>query len=119
MPSVVTKHPPVQLSLLQALLTGLVSSGPGPEDELGEPSHGPARLELPDDVEQVKVAVDAEQGAIVDEGVGGGEPLAPAGGPGEEVVAATDGEVADAALDATVVDLETTIQSNAERRHAD
>ena len=40
-----------------------------------------------DDVEQVQVGVDAEQGTVIDEGVGGGEPLAAAGGAGEEVVA--------------------------------
>ena len=109
MPVVVERQPPAQLSLFQALLTGLVGGGPGPGDELGEPSHGPARLELADDVEQVEVGVDAEQGAVVDEGVGGGESLAAAGGACEEVVAAADGEVADAALDAAVVDLEAPI----------
>ena len=71
---VVATHPPAQLSLFQALLTGLVGGGPSPGDELGEPSHGPARLELPDDVEEVEVRVSAEQGAVVDQGVAGSEP---------------------------------------------
>jgi hypothetical protein len=66
MPLVVAKHYPAQLSLFQVLLAGFVGSGPSPGDELGKPSHGPARLELPDDVEEVAVSVDAEQGAVVD-----------------------------------------------------
>ncbi|MEY4548940.1 MAG: hypothetical protein RL685_5135 [Pseudomonadota bacterium] len=114
---VVATHSPAQLNLFEALLSGLVGGSPVPGNELGQATHRPARVELADDIEQVLVGVDAEQGAVVDEGVGGGEPLAAACGAGEEVVVATDGEVADPSLDATVVDLEAPVLEAAPKEH--
>src|SRR5690606_34672839 len=74
--------------------------------QLGEAAQRPARLELADGVEQVDVGVDAEDEAAIDQGEDGRQPLASAGGAGEEEIAAGYGKGPNAPLGAAVVDLE-------------
>src|SRR5690606_12808466 len=91
--------------LLGSVLSGLLAR-PAPREELGEPTERPASLELRDHVDQVAIGIGAEDRAVIDERVGDREAFAAADRAGEEVVSTADGEVADSAFDATVVDLE-------------
>jgi hypothetical protein len=95
-------------SLLGALLGELVGQ-PVVGDEGRELAHGPAGLDLADDVDEVAIWVDAEQEAAVDEREDDGQALATPLRAGEEEHSARHGEQPDAALDATVINLEGTI----------
>jgi hypothetical protein len=67
---------------------------------------GEAALELLDHVDEVALRVDAESEAVVHQGERDREPLAAAGGAGEEKAAARDREQPDPSLNTAVVDLE-------------
>src|SRR5690606_7693417 len=91
--------------LLGMLLRGMPDRPTGGQ-QLGEAAQRPARLELADGGEQVDVGVDAEDEAAIDQGEDGRQPLASAGGAGEEEIAAGYGKGPNAPLGAAVVDLE-------------
>jgi len=92
-------------SLLGALLSGLVRS-PACGGELGHAREGVAALELVDGVLEVAPGIDAEDEAVVDQGVSHGEAFTTAHGAGEEEISAADGVVVNSPFGSTVVDLE-------------
>ncbi len=91
------------------LLLGEMLGHPSMGGELGEASHGPSGGELGEDVLEVGLGIQAEEDAIVDEGIGDGEALSSAPRAGEEKAASPDGKGADASLGAPVVDLEAAV----------
>ena len=74
-------------SLFGALLSGLVRS-PAGGGELGHARQGVTPLKLVDGVLQVAPGIDAENEAVVDQGVGRSEAFTAAHGAGEEKVSA-------------------------------
>ena len=68
-----------------ALLSGLVV-GPARGGELGHARQGVATLQLVDGVLQVAPGIDAEDEAVVDQGVGHSEAFTATDGAGEEKV---------------------------------
>ena len=74
-------------SLFGALLSGLVRS-PAGGGELGHSRQGVAALKLVDGVLEVAPGIDAEDEAVVDQGVGCREAFTAAHGAGEEEIAA-------------------------------
>ena len=74
-------------SLFGALLSGLVR-GPACGGELGHARQGVAALKLVDGVLQVAPGIDAEDEAVVDQGVGHREAFTATHGAGEEKIAA-------------------------------
>jgi len=95
-------------SALFAVLSAMIE-GPPRGREFAEPRQGPACLDLDEDVLDIVLRIDAQQQAVVDEGVRDRETFAAAHGTGEEKVSAADGERPDSALDAAVVNLETAV----------
>src|SRR5450759_825264 len=95
-------------SLLGTLLSGLVRS-PAGGGELGHARQGVAALKLVDGVLEVAPGIDAEDEAVVDQGVGHRETFTAAHGAGEEKVSAPDSVVADSSFGPAVVDLECTV----------
>ena len=77
-------------SLFGALLSGLVRS-PACGGELGHTGQGVAALKLVDGVLEVAPGIDAEDEAVVDQGVGHRQAFTAAHGAGEERVSALDG----------------------------
>ena len=85
-------------SLFGALLSGLVRS-PAGGGELGHARQGVAALQFVDGVLEVASGIDAEDEAVVDQGVGDSEAFTSAHGSREEKIAATDSVIANSEVD--------------------
>src|SRR5450759_431731 len=99
-------------SLLGALLSGLVRS-PACGGELGHARQGVTALKLVDGVLQVAPGIDAEDQAVIDQGVSHREAFTAAHGAGEEKVPAPDSVVANSSFGSAVVDFECAVAETA------
>ena len=94
---------------LFGVLSGLVGRDPSVRRQLRETAHEPAPFEFDEDVLEVTLGIDVQAQAVVDEGIGVGEPLATADRAGEQKVSASHGKETNSTFDAAVIDFETTI----------
>ena len=105
------------MSLAVQLLDGLIDSrngarlvgGPAIGQEHIEATHGPALLQLGNDIGEIESRVDAEGPARLHERVSVGETLAPFGGAREEIIAAPNARLPQGALHPTIVEFKSSV----------